>query len=475
MSSNLLRFNLILLLSLTIECTKSHQSIGGETNWLRRCDDDSDCNGTPCVCNVCTLSCKNDAECDDAPVPSVCFDKSTLAYNALCDECDKEDTPGLCLPECGPDDACSTSTNCYAGACVPDRGEAGTVVEGDGGGDAGEGAGDDSGTEIGGDGGTGRPNELLAAGKYPGPCTVEGLIDGTVEERCSYTYDDKGNMLVAEHDYDGTVDYRATATHDEYGNLLTFESDEDADGTVEFRLSYIYTYDEYGNMLTWELDTTLDNGGMPSSCLKFYYYYEPETVNAEPREGFNIYLPNSIPSIPYHLSDVSCTYTYDDDGNILTREFSTPERGRYNLDTYTYDPNGNLLTKESDSDFDGTVDFRTTYTHDGKGNLLTEEYDIGGDGTVDSRTTYTYDANGNLLTEDRGHHAPVAGDTYITYTYNTDGNMLTQDIGSGTDGATRSRTTYTYDADRNTLTYELDISIDGVVDTDAFYTYDCWE
>ena len=45
---------------------------------------------------------------------------------------------------------------------------------------------------------------------------------------------------------------------------------------------------------------------------------------------------------------------------------------------------------------DGTVLARTTYTYDDNGNLVTEERDSDADGTVNKRITYTYDSNGNV-------------------------------------------------------------------------------
>ena len=142
------------------------------------------------------------------------------------------------------------------------------------------------------------------------------------------------------------------------------------------------------------------------------------------------------------------TYTYDADGNILTK---TDERGL--VTTFTYDADGNRLTTT------GPYGDIWTYTYDADGNLLTE---IDLDGNL---TTYTYDADGNRLTE---AHATWT----ITWTYDADGNMLTETQQTLADGEVVETYTYTYtyDADGNMLTATAPFASDSGVDPARWVT-----
>ncbi len=116
----LVRLTPLLLCTLSA-CTASHEpSVDKNTNWLNPCERDADCEDTDCVCGICTLRCETDAFCENTPSASVCFDRSTTVYEALCGDCDAEETAGLCLPACGPDESCDADMTCYAGACLPE-------------------------------------------------------------------------------------------------------------------------------------------------------------------------------------------------------------------------------------------------------------------------------------------------------------------------------------------------------------------
>lgn len=92
--------------------------------------------------------------------------------------------------------------------------------------------------------------------------------------------------------------------------------------------------------------------------------------------------------------------------------------------TYTYDANGNILTRRS-VEIDGTV-ATDTVTYDNYNNPLTrtEKY---GDSAIHMNTyeySYTYDANGNVLTKStKDKYGDI---TTLTCAYNTSGKVITE-------------------------------------------------
>ena len=83
------------------------------TNWLSRCLDDSECNGSlRCYCGMCTKPCGQDNECN-------------LLGGAQCaqsgeDVCGKQASAGgLCVLQCTGSSDCGAGFDCSAGQCVP--------------------------------------------------------------------------------------------------------------------------------------------------------------------------------------------------------------------------------------------------------------------------------------------------------------------------------------------------------------------
>jgi O-glycosyl hydrolase len=93
------------------EAQLGSETFGSQTNWLRPCNADADCDGLSCLCGTCTLSCTGDEECAEFASGS-CVRMSSLATayagtNTVCDQ-PRADV-GLCLPPC--DEAtCPTDT-----------------------------------------------------------------------------------------------------------------------------------------------------------------------------------------------------------------------------------------------------------------------------------------------------------------------------------------------------------------------------
>ena len=95
-------------------CTEpSGPSVGGNTNWLDRCEDDAACgSATSCVCGRCSVRCSDDARCGE-------FAGSTCAGELAARlQCGANEAQRMCLRACRDDGDCATDLACVQGACV---------------------------------------------------------------------------------------------------------------------------------------------------------------------------------------------------------------------------------------------------------------------------------------------------------------------------------------------------------------------
>lgn len=89
---------------------------GSQTNWLRACAADADCQSQTCYCGVCTHSCDVELACGDLPGAS-CVAADDSGAVALCGG-SQPIAGALCLPRCGSV-VCAEGQSCLAGVCVP--------------------------------------------------------------------------------------------------------------------------------------------------------------------------------------------------------------------------------------------------------------------------------------------------------------------------------------------------------------------
>jgi hypothetical protein len=75
-----------------------------------------------------------------------------------------------------------------------------------------------------------------------------------------------------------------------------------------------------------------------------------------------------------------------------------------------------MLTDEKDYSADGDVEEAYIYTYDGNGNVLTKIHERGF-GAPDLMEVYTYDVYGNLLTEEYSYVDRESAYLVNTYTY----------------------------------------------------------
>ncbi len=103
---------LLAALGLCAGCSEPTPQVGGNTNWLRACDDDAECGELTCLCGRCSLACDDGAGCSAYP-------GATCARGLAGElQCGQERAGGLCLLGCATDDDCDGELACVQGACV---------------------------------------------------------------------------------------------------------------------------------------------------------------------------------------------------------------------------------------------------------------------------------------------------------------------------------------------------------------------
>ena len=287
----------------------------------------------------------------------------------------------------------------------------------------------------------------------------------------THTYDAQGNLLTYESRYGDAV-YRTVYTYDEKGDILTYAY-YNADGNL--RNSFTNTYDERGNLVKAEhydlIDAaynytevfTYDEQDRVLTCTITYAHSSSPTVHTY------VYAEDGGYQKSYNSGACTYTYWYDNEGRTVkyeavvtdTNEVKEYLETRYDemghevycrenyygeeyVKTITYNEQGLELT--SQSTYDGELYSMTASTYDEKGNELTYEYFYGN--TMWGRNTYTYDEQNRLLTK---KHMSNTGWSQNTYTYNEAGYCIkVEHDGMDEDYVCES----TRDAYGNILTYE---------------------
>ncbi len=86
-----------------------------QTNWLKTCASDSECDDLECLCGVCSRPCDSTSACEHLEGAS-CVSEGDPGAIALCSGRMLES--GVCLPPCDADQ-CADGQMCVAGACQP--------------------------------------------------------------------------------------------------------------------------------------------------------------------------------------------------------------------------------------------------------------------------------------------------------------------------------------------------------------------
>lgn len=111
-------------LILCISCAKSSPRAAGESNWLKSCETDKQCDdGMDCTCGMCSVACEVNSECSNIEKSALCTLISSTAVKTSCETKEREDA--ICVLPCDEDNDCSGSLGvsfvCRLGFCVEEN------------------------------------------------------------------------------------------------------------------------------------------------------------------------------------------------------------------------------------------------------------------------------------------------------------------------------------------------------------------
>ncbi|QSX04825.1 S8 family serine peptidase [Sedimentibacter sp. zth1] len=285
--------------------------------------------------------------------------------------------------------------------------------------------------------------------------------------RQTYAEDGEGHITRQSYDNRGNV---AAKTDGRY-NITTYRYD------AENRLKNVinplgetttYTYDNNGNMIT----QTDGNGNVTTyvynAMNKLRKKIDPNGINNASKTESYKYRADGLLKSKVDRNRKKTTYTYDIFGRLLS------ENADGELKSYTYDNNGNLLTM---TDSTGT----TTRIYDEQNRVTAKTVPVIG------QTIYQYDVPSNIsgyivekTIDPKGNisektydkvgrlYSVKTGDKTTKYTYYTNGNRKSIIYPEGT------KETYTYYKDNKVKTLE-NLKSDGTVLQSYTYTYDAAE
>lgn len=215
---------------------------------------------------------------------------------------------------------------------------------------------------------------------FPGPCleTIDHDADGVVDSRIVYEYDEQGRTLAELHYLDdGPHPYsRVSNTFNAAGELVEVTRDIRVDGTIDTRTRY--EYDDDGNRAIESYDAGGD--GRFDSVTRFEYD-DGRLERAERRTGpgrrieINYAyayqldedgnaLVTDVDSLDDGSVDVRYLATYDAGGNRLTLARDDDADGQIErFSRFLYDAAGNRLAVEVDEDGDGSPERRLLYNY----------------------------------------------------------------------------------------------------------------
>jgi hypothetical protein len=111
-------------LGLCISCAKRDTPTAGESNWIKSCETDKQCDDAlVCKCGMCSVTCELNSECSNIEESAVCTSISSTAVASSCETKEREDE--ICVLPCDEDNDCAGSLGvsfiCRLGFCVEEN------------------------------------------------------------------------------------------------------------------------------------------------------------------------------------------------------------------------------------------------------------------------------------------------------------------------------------------------------------------
>ncbi len=287
---------------------------------------------------------------------------------------------------------------------------------------------------------------------------------------------------------DGTLNFKNEYTYDESGNQLTSIHTRYQDGIILFINKCDTTYDANGNILT----------------RANFKYINDEWVKESEYKSIN----NELEQI-YYLKindddtfDYKSEYTYDDNGNQLTKlEYKYINDEWIKVKECKYINNEEKQIYNISFNLDGMFSTKSEYTYDESGNRLTRAYSkyindewvkyleskyigdeektlysisFNSEDEFDYKIEYTYDENGNRLTDTYSKYINDQWVKYTEYKYINNERKTVYETYSKLDGTFDRRYEYTFDDKGNQLSYMLSMYKNNswTYSLKSEYTYD---